>query len=39
VNGRIPEDRELMLDTIDDALAQPITAFRPPTEMLVGMAL
>jgi radical SAM superfamily enzyme YgiQ (UPF0313 family) len=39
LNGRIPEDRELMLETIDDALAQPITAFRPPTERLVGMAL
>jgi hypothetical protein len=39
VNGRIPEDRELMLETLDDALAQPITAFRPPTERLVGMAL
>ena len=39
VHGRIPEDRELMLDTIDDALARPITAFRPPTEQLVGMAL
>jgi len=39
VNGRIPEDRELMLASIDDALAQPITAFRPPTDRLVGMAL
>jgi radical SAM superfamily enzyme YgiQ (UPF0313 family) len=39
VNGRLPEDRELMLETIDDALARPITAFRPPTERLVGMAL
>jgi len=39
VNGRIPDDRELILETIDDALAQPITAFRPPTEQLIGMAL
>ncbi len=39
VQGRIPEDRELMLDAIDDALARPISAFRPPTERLVGMAL
>jgi radical SAM superfamily enzyme YgiQ (UPF0313 family) len=39
VNGRIPEDRELMLEAIDEALAWPIDRFRPPTELLVGLAL
>ena len=39
IHGRIPEDRELMIATIDEALELPITAFRPPTESLVGMTL
>jgi radical SAM superfamily enzyme YgiQ (UPF0313 family) len=39
VHGRLPADRELMLATIDDALAWPLTSFRPPTEQLVGMML
>ena len=39
VRGRIPEDKELMLETIDEALGWPITAFRPPTEECVGMML
>ena len=39
VNGGIPGDKEIMLETIDDALARPITSFRPPTERLVGMAM
>ena len=39
VHGQIPEDKELMLETIDEALGWPITAFRPPTEECVGMTL
>jgi radical SAM superfamily enzyme YgiQ (UPF0313 family) len=39
VNGRIPDDRELMLETIDEALGWPIDRFRPPTERLVGLSL
>jgi radical SAM superfamily enzyme YgiQ (UPF0313 family) len=39
VNGRIPEDRKLMISAIDEALSWPIERFRPPTEMLVGMGL
>lgn len=39
VNGRLPEDKEDMLRLIDDALQQPLEAFRPPTEKFVGMML
>ncbi len=39
VNGRIPDDKALMLATIDEALGWPITEFRPPTEKLVGLSL
>ena len=39
VCGRIPEDRQLMLDTIDEALVLPLSGFRPPTERLVGLNL
>ena len=39
VHGRIPEDRELMLETIDEAMELPLSGFRPPTERLVGMML
>jgi radical SAM superfamily enzyme YgiQ (UPF0313 family) len=39
VHGRIPEDQELMLGAIDEALGWPINAFRPPTEKFVGMML
>jgi len=39
VCGRIPEDRQLMLDTIDEALVLPLSRFRPPTERLVGRNL
>lgn len=39
VNGRIPEDRDLMLASIDEALGWPIERFRPPTERLVGLGL
>jgi len=28
-----------MLDTIDEALALPLSRFRPPTERLVGLGL
>jgi len=39
INGRIPEDKQLMLDAIDEALGWPIASFRPPTEKLVGLSL
>ena len=39
VHGRIPEDRELMLAEIDDALERPIDSFRPATDQLVGLML
>ena len=39
VHGRIPQDRELMLAAIDEALQLPLERFRPPTEQLVGLSL
>ena len=39
VNGRIPDDKALMLATIDEALGWPLTAFRPPSEKLVGLSM
>jgi radical SAM superfamily enzyme len=39
VNGRIPEDKALILAAVDEALGWPITEFRPPTEKLVGLSL
>lgn len=39
VNGAIPEDKQKILATIDDALDRPLTSFRPPTEQLVGLSL
>ena len=39
VQGRLPEDKADMLAALDDALQWPITAFRPPTEKLVGLGL
>jgi radical SAM superfamily enzyme YgiQ (UPF0313 family) len=39
VRGRIPDDKPAMLAGIDEALEWPITAFRPPTERLVGRGL
>jgi len=39
VRGRIPDDRPAMLAQIDEALGWPITAFRPPTDRLVGLGL
>jgi radical SAM superfamily enzyme YgiQ (UPF0313 family) len=39
IRGRIPDDKPVMLAQIDEALQWPITAFRPPTERLVGLGL
>jgi radical SAM superfamily enzyme YgiQ (UPF0313 family) len=39
VNGRIPDDKALMIEAIDEALGWPIDRFRPPTEDLVGLTL
>jgi radical SAM superfamily enzyme YgiQ (UPF0313 family) len=39
VHGRVPEQKPRMLAHLDAALTWPATAFRPPTEELVGMGL
>jgi radical SAM superfamily enzyme YgiQ (UPF0313 family) len=39
VHGRIPDDRALMLETIDEALERSLEDFRPPTEKLIGLGL
>ncbi len=39
LRGRLPGDKAAMLGEIDEALCRPLTAFRPPTERLVGLAL
>jgi radical SAM superfamily enzyme YgiQ (UPF0313 family) len=39
VHGQIPDDKGLMLETIDEALSWPLRSFRPPTAQLVGMTL
>ncbi len=39
INGRIPEDRQTMLETIDEALTWPLDRFRPGSENFVGMSL
>lgn len=39
VHGRIPEDKPAMLARIDEARQWPPTAFRPPTERLIGLGL
>jgi radical SAM superfamily enzyme YgiQ (UPF0313 family) len=39
VNGRIPEDKQVMLEGLDEALNWPLHHFRPPTEQLIGRNL
>jgi len=39
VNGRIPDDKPLMLDAIDEALEWTLESFRPPTERLIHLGL
>ena len=39
VNGRLPEERQLMLEAIDEALDWPLERFRPPTERLIRLGL
>jgi radical SAM superfamily enzyme YgiQ (UPF0313 family) len=39
VQGRIPEDKPALLAQIDEALQWPRKAFRPPTELMVGLGL
>jgi radical SAM superfamily enzyme YgiQ (UPF0313 family) len=38
-HGRIPEDKQLLLDGLAEALEWPIERFRAPTEKLVGLGL
>lgn len=39
VHGRIPDERKSLLALLDEASGWPRSAFRPPTEQLVGMML
>jgi hypothetical protein len=39
VHGRIPEDKPIMLEAIDEALEWPPERFRPPTEQMIGLGL
>ncbi|MDX2437378.1 MAG: radical SAM protein [Acidobacteriota bacterium] len=39
VNGRIPDDKDMMLATIDEALEWSEESFRPPTERLIHLGL
>lgn len=39
IHGRIPDDKEMMLDVIDEALEWPESEFRPPTERLIRLGL
>ncbi len=39
VHGRVPEQKPRMLASLDQASTWPPTAFRPPTQELVGMGL
>ena len=39
VHGRLPEDKAIMLETIDEALTWPLESFRPGTENFVGLPL
>jgi len=39
INGRLPEDKQIMIETIDEALAWPLERFRPGTENFVGLTL
>jgi radical SAM superfamily enzyme YgiQ (UPF0313 family) len=39
IHGRVPDDRQLMLETIDEALEWSLESFRPPTEQLIGLGL
>lgn len=39
VRGHVPEDTPTMLAELDRALQRPATAFRPPTERLIGLRL
>jgi radical SAM superfamily enzyme YgiQ (UPF0313 family) len=39
VHGRVPDDRQLILEAIDEAMRFPLDHFRPPTDQLVGLSL
>jgi radical SAM superfamily enzyme YgiQ (UPF0313 family) len=39
VHGRIPEDRSIMIEAINEALEWSLEQFRPPTEELIGLGL
>jgi radical SAM superfamily enzyme YgiQ (UPF0313 family) len=39
IHGRIPEDKAIMLEAIDEALEWPPERFRPPTEQMIGLGL
>ena len=39
VQGRIPEEKQTMIEGIDEALEWPRERFRPPTEQMIGLGL
>jgi len=39
IAGRIPDDRETLLAQLAEAATWPASAFRPPTEQLIGLGL
>lgn len=39
IHGRLPEEKQSMLEGIDEALQWPLERFRPPTDRLVGLGL
>jgi hypothetical protein len=39
INDRIPDDTDVMLEAIDEALEWPLTRFRPPTERSINVGL
>ena len=39
INDRIPDDTDVMLEAIDEALEWPLTRFRSPTERSINVGL
>jgi hypothetical protein len=39
LQGQLPDDRDTLLSQIDEALDWPRSAFRAPSESLIGMGL
>ncbi len=39
INGRIPDDMDVVFEAIDEALERPLTRFRPPTGRSINVGL